>query len=57
MQLTKVQSHIDDLWNCRDTLNVMTGGEDRHVVENVLAALDQGPLRVAEKNRTGLDYS
>lgn len=53
MQLTKVQSHIDDLWNRRDTLNARTGGEDRHVVENVLAALDQGQLRVAEKSGQG----
>ncbi|XAO70555.1 MAG: 2,3,4,5-tetrahydropyridine-2,6-dicarboxylate N-succinyltransferase [Acetobacteraceae bacterium] len=53
MQLTKVRSHIDGLWNRRDTLNAKTGGEDRHVVENVLAALDQGQLRVAEKSGQG----
>jgi 2,3,4,5-tetrahydropyridine-2,6-dicarboxylate N-succinyltransferase len=40
---------IDEAWEARDTLSVDTKGIVRDAVETVLAELDAGKLRVAEK--------
>lgn len=53
MQCNQMQPLIDDLWDRRGTISAKTGGEDRRVVEQVLDALDDGRLRVAEKNDHG----
>jgi 2,3,4,5-tetrahydropyridine-2-carboxylate N-succinyltransferase len=42
---------IDEAWEVRDTLGVGTRGSVREAVEETLAALDAGRLRVAEKFR------
>ena len=41
---------IDTAWDARDGLGPNTKGEARDAVETVLAGLDDGSLRVAEKN-------
>ena len=43
------QTDIETAWDQRDTLGPATGGHVRHAVDGVLAALDRGELRVAEK--------
>ncbi|MEP7350609.1 MAG: 2,3,4,5-tetrahydropyridine-2,6-dicarboxylate N-succinyltransferase [Sphingorhabdus sp.] len=40
---------IDAAWDARDTINSATGGEVRDAVNTALAGLDDGSLRVAEK--------
>ncbi|TWB22815.1 2,3,4,5-tetrahydropyridine-2,6-dicarboxylate N-succinyltransferase [Nitrospirillum amazonense] len=46
---TDLQSHIEQAWETRDTLNASTTGATRDAVNEVLSALDRGELRVAEK--------
>ena len=41
---------IDAAWDARDGLGPTTKGEARDAVETVLAGLDDGSLRVAEKS-------
>lgn len=41
---------IDAAWDARDGINTATQGEVRDAVQTALAALDDGSLRVAEKN-------
>ena len=41
---------IDTAWDARDSLGPNTKGESRDAVETVLAGLDNGSLRVAEKS-------
>ena len=43
------QTEIEAAWEERDRLSPSTGGHVRHAVDGVLAALDRGELRVAEK--------
>jgi 2,3,4,5-tetrahydropyridine-2,6-dicarboxylate N-succinyltransferase len=40
---------IDTAWDARDTISSATVGEVRDAVSNVLAGLDDGSFRVAEK--------
>ena len=40
---------IDTAWDARDTISSATGGEVREAVSSVLAGLDDGRFRVAEK--------
>ena len=44
----RLRATIDELWERRDTLSAATSGAPRDAVEEVLAALDAGALRVAE---------
>ncbi|MDZ5646492.1 2,3,4,5-tetrahydropyridine-2,6-dicarboxylate N-succinyltransferase [Nitrospirillum sp. BR 11828] len=46
---TDLQSHIEQAWETRDTLNASTHGAIRDAVDEALSALDRGDLRVAEK--------
>ncbi|MEA1649329.1 2,3,4,5-tetrahydropyridine-2,6-dicarboxylate N-succinyltransferase [Nitrospirillum sp. BR 11164] len=46
---TDLQSHIEQAWETRDTLNAGTTGATRDAVNEALSALDRGELRVAEK--------
>ena len=44
---------IEALWDRRDTVSASTGGQDREAVEQALAALETGGLRVAEPGPDG----
>ncbi|MCC6720152.1 MAG: 2,3,4,5-tetrahydropyridine-2,6-dicarboxylate N-succinyltransferase [Acetobacteraceae bacterium] len=44
-----LRSTIEALWERRDSLNAQTTGTDRAAVEQALAGLEAGQLRVAEK--------
>jgi 2,3,4,5-tetrahydropyridine-2-carboxylate N-succinyltransferase len=46
-------SIITQAWEARDSLNTTTQGAVREAVDAVLAALDDGQLRVAEKTASG----
>lgn len=46
---TDLESAIEQAWDGRDGLNPQTTGEARDAVEEALAMLDSGKLRVAEK--------
>ncbi len=48
MTVDALRHRIEALWDRRDALSAATGGADRDDVEQVLAALDDGRLRVAE---------
>ncbi len=48
-QLTDLETAIENAWDGRDTLSPDTGGEAREAVEQALAMLDAGDVRVAEK--------
>src|SRR5690606_26171646 len=48
-----LQSTIDAAWEARDTLNVSTQGAVREAVQTVLARLDDGSFRVAERDAGG----
>ena len=50
---TDLQSTIDTAWDARDTLTVTTRGSVRDAVEAALAGLDDGSLRVAERDADG----
>lgn len=50
---TDLQSTIDTAWDERDTLTVTTQGSVRDAVEAALAGLDNGSLRVAERDAAG----
>ena len=45
----ELQGIIDSAWETREALNPGSTGEVRRAVEDALAALDSGKLRVAEK--------
>jgi 2,3,4,5-tetrahydropyridine-2-carboxylate N-succinyltransferase len=49
MDKTELEGVINVAWENRDTINSSTQGETRKAVEQTLAALDCGDLRVAEK--------
>ncbi len=53
MDLVALAAAIDDAWEIRDTLSPETQGAVREAVNQTLAALDQGELRVAEKGNDG----
>ncbi len=50
---TDLQSTIDAAWDARDTLGLTTQGPVRDAVETALAGLDDGSLRVAERDADG----
>jgi len=45
----KLEDAIEAAWNKRESLRVTTQGEERDAVEEALALLDSGTVRVAEK--------
>lgn len=49
MSKANLESIINAAWDARDTVNTGTTGEIRDAVEEALASLDAGDLRVAEK--------
>ena len=49
MSGAELEARIDDLWERRGDVSPTTGGADREAVETVLAGLDNGSIRVAEK--------
>ncbi len=53
MSLTSLRPEIEQLWEQRDTLSPGTAGPARRAVEEALAALDTGALRVAEPGAGG----
>ncbi len=53
MSLTALRPEIEQLWEQRDRLSAQTAGPARQAVEDVLAALDTGALRVAEPGAGG----
>jgi 2,3,4,5-tetrahydropyridine-2-carboxylate N-succinyltransferase len=50
---TDLQSTIEAAWDARDTLTVSTQGAVREAVQDALAGLDNGSLRVAERDAGG----
>jgi 2,3,4,5-tetrahydropyridine-2-carboxylate N-succinyltransferase len=48
-----LRARIEALWEDRDGLSPLTGGEDRLAVETALSELDSGRLRVAERHGEG----
>jgi 2,3,4,5-tetrahydropyridine-2-carboxylate N-succinyltransferase len=50
---TGLAAAIDAAWEARDTLSFATKGETRDAVNEALAGLDAGTLRVAEKGENG----
>ena len=53
MSLTSLRPEIEQLWEQRDTLSPGTAGPARRAIEEALAALDKGALRVAEPGPQG----
>jgi 2,3,4,5-tetrahydropyridine-2-carboxylate N-succinyltransferase len=53
MSLTALRPEIEQLWEQRDGLSAQTAGPARRAVEEALAALDTGALRVAEPGAGG----
>ncbi len=53
MSATILRPEIEQLWERRDTLSPGTAGPARRAVEEALAALDAGTLRVAEPGPDG----
>lgn len=53
MSLTALRPEIEQLWEQRDRLSAQTAGPARRVVDDALAALDTGALRVAEPGPGG----
>jgi 2,3,4,5-tetrahydropyridine-2-carboxylate N-succinyltransferase len=49
----QLEAAIDAAWEVRDTITSATTGETRDAIEDTLAALDAGTLRVAEKQADG----
>jgi 2,3,4,5-tetrahydropyridine-2-carboxylate N-succinyltransferase len=43
-----LRARIETLWESRDTISPLTGGDDRLAIETALGLLDSGDLRVAE---------
>ena len=52
-----LRARIEALWEARDTISPLTGGEDRLAIETALAELDCGRLRVAERQTVGGEES
>jgi 2,3,4,5-tetrahydropyridine-2-carboxylate N-succinyltransferase len=51
----QLQAIIEDAWEKRDTINTATEGPVRTAVQEALAGLDEGAMRVAEK--AGKDWT
>ena len=53
MSNAQLESAIESAWDARDTISPATIGEQRDAIEDTLAALDSGKLRVAERQDNG----
>ena len=53
MSNAQLESAIESAWDARDTISSTTSGEQRDAIEDTLAALDSGKLRVAERQDNG----
>jgi 2,3,4,5-tetrahydropyridine-2-carboxylate N-succinyltransferase len=53
MSNAQLESAIESTWDARDTISSATSGEQRDAIEDTLAALDSGKLRVAERQDNG----
>jgi 2,3,4,5-tetrahydropyridine-2-carboxylate N-succinyltransferase len=53
MSNAQLETAIESAWEVRDTITSATTGETRDAIEQTLAALDSGKLRVAEKMESG----
>ncbi|MEM1076394.1 MAG: 2,3,4,5-tetrahydropyridine-2,6-dicarboxylate N-succinyltransferase [Pseudomonadota bacterium] len=53
MSNAQLEAAIETAWEARDTVTPATTGETREAIEDTLAALDGGALRVAEKQADG----
>ncbi|MEM8787138.1 MAG: 2,3,4,5-tetrahydropyridine-2,6-dicarboxylate N-succinyltransferase [Pseudomonadota bacterium] len=53
MDTAALETAIEAAWEGRDTITPTTGGDTRAAVEDTLAALDSGALRVAERGPDG----
>ena len=53
MSNAQLETAIEAAWEARDTITPATTGETRDAIEQTLAALDSGKLRVAEKQENG----
>lgn len=53
MSNAQLEAAIESAWDARDTISPATTGEQREAIENTLAALDSGKLRVAERQDSG----
>ena len=53
MSNAHLETAIEAAWDARDTITSATKGETRDAIEDTLAALDSGKLRVAEKMENG----
>ena len=53
MSNAALETAIEAAWDARDTITPATTGEARDAIEDTLAALDSGKLRVAEKLESG----
>ncbi|WP_227269093.1 2,3,4,5-tetrahydropyridine-2,6-dicarboxylate N-succinyltransferase [Roseobacter weihaiensis] len=53
MSNAELETAIEAAWEARDTITPATKGETREAIEDTLAALDRGTLRVAEKQAGG----
>ncbi|ABD53266.1 2,3,4,5-tetrahydropyridine-2,6-dicarboxylate N-succinyltransferase [Jannaschia sp. CCS1] len=53
MSNAQLETAIEAAWEARDTITPATMGETREAIEDTLAALDGGTLRVAEKQDSG----
>ena len=49
MNISELQSRIEEAWNARETISANTKGEIREHIECALNLLDSGEVRVAEK--------
>ncbi|MBL9059105.1 MAG: 2,3,4,5-tetrahydropyridine-2,6-dicarboxylate N-succinyltransferase [Mangrovicoccus sp.] len=48
-----LESAIEAAWEARETITPETGGETREAIEETLAALDKGRIRIAERLESG----
>ncbi|MFT5797091.1 MAG: 2,3,4,5-tetrahydropyridine-2-carboxylate N-succinyltransferase [Candidatus Azotimanducaceae bacterium] len=53
MSNAQLEAAIESAWDARDTISPATTGEQRDAIEDTLAALDSGKLRVAERQENG----
>ena len=53
MSNAQLEAAIEAAWDARDTTTPATTGATREAIEDTLAALDKGALRVAEKQADG----
>ena len=53
MSNAQLEAAIESAWDARDTISPATTGELRDAIEDTLAALDSGKLRVAERQENG----